>query len=336
MKIISCLFASLFILISCSEREAQTTATESEDKTTNCILLIHGGAGTIDKANMTDEQEKAYRQTLSDVLDSGYHRLKNGETALVVVEFCVKALEDSPLFNAGRGSVYANSGKQEMDAAIMDGKTLQAGAVSGLTRIKNPISLARLVMQESEHVFLSGTGAEEFGFLNGFEETPTSYFHSEHRWKQWQGILIKDSLKHKEDKHGTVGAVALDKNGNLAAATSTGGMTNKKYGRIGDVPLIGAGTYANNQTCAVSATGHGEFFIRAVVAHDISSLIAYKNMTVNQAAEIVVMHKLKQMGGDGGVIVIDKSGNYTMVFNTIGMFRGAITEGVKEVGIWEE
>ncbi len=302
----------------------------------NFAIVIHGGAGTILKKNMTDEQEKAYQEKLQEALDSGYAILKNGSSAIDAVEKAIVVMEDSPLFNAGKGAVYTNAATNELDASIMDGKTLNAGAVSGVRNVKNPIKLVRLVMEESEHVMLSGKGAEDFAKLHKIEMVDSAYFYNEHRLKQLN--KIKDSekiqLDHsdnddeqgditelKDSKFGTVGAVALDKHGNLAAATSTGGMTNKKFGRIGDSPIIGAGTYANNATCAVSCTGHGEFFIRNVVAYDVAALMEYKNLSLVDAANYVVNEKLVKLGGDGGLIAIDKDGNIAMPFNTKGMYR---------------
>lgn len=302
----------------------------------NFAIVIHGGAGTILKKNMSDEQEKAYQEKLQEALDSGYLVLKNGGTAIEAVEKAIVVMEDSPLFNAGKGAVYTNAATNELDASIMDGKTLNAGAVSGVRNVKNPIKLVRLVMEKSEHVMLSGKGAEDFAKQHQIEIVDSTYFYNEHRLKQLN--KIKDSekiqLDHSDDdeqgdvsefkdsKFGTVGAVALDKHGNLAAATSTGGMTNKKYGRIGDSPIIGAGTYANNATCAVSCTGHGEFFIRNVVAYDVAALMEYKEISLIDATNYVVNEKLVKLGGDGGLIAIDNQGNIAMPFNTAGMYRG--------------
>jgi len=302
----------------------------------NFAIVIHGGAGAILKKNMTPEMEKAYQEKLQEALDSGYAILKNGGSAIDAVEKTIVVMEDSPLFNAGKGAVYTNAATNELDASIMDGKTLNAGAVSGVRNVKNPIKLVRLVMEESEHVMLSGKGAENFVKLHKIEMVDSAYFYNEHRLKQLN--KIKDSEKiqldhsdnddeqgditeFKDSKFGTVGAVALDKHGNLAAATSTGGMTNKKFGRIGDSPIIGAGTYANNATCAVSCTGHGEFFIRNVVAYDVAALMEYKNLSLVDAANYVVNDKLVKLGGDGGLIAIDKDGNIAMPFNTKGMYR---------------
>jgi beta-aspartyl-peptidase (threonine type) len=306
---------------------------------------------------MTPEMEMQYREKLTAALQAGYDVLKNGGTSLNAVEAAIVVLEDSPLFNAGKGSVFTHDGKNEMDAAVMDGKTLSAGAVAGVHTIKNPIKCARAVMEKSPHVMMIGVGAETFAGEQGLEIVDPSYFYDEIRWQQLQKAIKKkviamdnsdstnvtpvkkDTSKTKEekpDKHGTVGAVALDQQGNLAAGTSTGGMTNKKYGRVGDAPIIGAGTYANNRSCAVSATGHGEYFIRAVVAYDISSLVEYKGLDTRKAAEKVVLEKLVKMGGEGGVIALDKQGNFAMPFNSEGMYRGYVTkEGKIYVAIYK-
>ena len=263
---------------------------------------------------------------LAEAVDIGYAILEKGGTSLDAVEAVVQRLEDDSLFNAGKGSVFNSDGKVELDASIMDGNTLKAGAVAGVHHVKNPIRLARTVMEKSEHVFFIGDGAEKFAQEHGLELVDESYFFTEARWQSLQKAKAKESLTEKE-KHGTVGAVALDQHGNLAAATSTGGMTNKKFGRIGDSPIIGAGTYADNETCAISATGHGEYFIRAVVAHDIASLIRYKRLSIQAAAEEVVMNKLAKLGGTGGIIAIDRNANIAMPFNTDGMYRAYKVHG---------
>ena len=316
-------------------------------------LVLHGGAGTITKANMTPEKEKAYKEVLNQALETGYAILKKGGTSLDAVEATVRVMEDSPLFNAGKGAVFTNEGKNELDAAIMDGKTGKAGAVASLTTVKNPISAARAVMEKSEHVMLIGPGAEKFAKEKGLEIVDPSYFRTETRFQQLQKLKEKEGEKMQLDhdstgtssnekifvegeKFGTVGAVALDAYGNLAAATSTGGMTNKRYGRVGDVPIIGAGTYADNNTCAVSATGHGEYFIRSVVAHDIAALMEYKGYTLKKAADEVVLNKLVKRGGEGGVIAVDRKGNIAMPFNSAGMYRGYIKNGKSEVAIYKD
>ncbi len=301
-------------------------------------IVVHGGAGTILKSNMTAEVEQQYREKLTEAITAGYSVLQEGGKSLDAVEKVINILEDSPLFNAGKGAVFTHDGTNELDASVMDGKTLKAGAVAGVKHIKNPISLARMVMEQSPHVMLTGTGAETFAKEHGMDTVPQSYFYTERRWNQLMFLKAQeDSLKKKEvfdttdGKHGTVGCVALDVFGNIAAGTSTGGTTNKRYGRVGDSPIIGAGTYANNMTCGVSSTGTGEFFIRSVVAHDISALMEYKGYSVQQAADSVVMGKLLKINGDGGVIALDKDGNIGISFNTEGMYRGFVDKAGKVV-----
>jgi len=307
----------------------------------NFSIAIHGGAGTLVKGMMTPELESNYKSALKVALDAGYKLLSEGKSSLEAVEEAVRLLEDSPLFNAGKGSVFTAKGTHEMDASIMDGKTLKAGAVSLVTGIKNPVSLAKDVMEKSEHVFLAGEGAMRFAKeLNYTIENPL-YFYDEFRYQQW--IQIKDTntfqLDHstkKESKFGTVGAVACDQNGNIAAATSTGGMTNKKWGRVGDSPMIGAGTYANNKTCAVSCTGSGEFFIRGVVAYDVSCLMEHKGMTLKQATNEVINKRILKINGDGGLIAVDAKGNIAMPFNTEGMYRACKTStGLDKIAIYK-
>lgn len=301
-------------------------------------IAIHGGAGTILRSTMTPELQQEYEAGLYAALDAGLGVLKTGGTSIGAVEAAVMSLEDFPMFNAGRGSVFNNAGKHEMDAAIMDGATLDAGAVSGISHVKNPVKLAHTIMQKSEHVLLCGDGAEQFAKANGLEFEEDAYFYNALRYRQWQEALKEDrvQLDHTEKKFGTVGAVALDVNGNLAAATSTGGMTNKKYGRMGDSPIIGAGTYANNNTCAVSCTGHGELFMRSVVAYDISCLIEYKGLSLKQACDMVVYDKLVKIGGEGGLIAIDKHGNIELPFNSEGMYRGYATAAGRNVMIYKD
>lgn len=298
-------------------------------------IAIHGGAGTILKSTMTPEKEKAYLDGLKNAIEAGEKILKNGGSSLDAVEKAIRSLEDNPLFNAGKGAVFSNSGKNEMDASIMNGVDLSAGAVAGISNIKNPITLAKGIMQKSEHVFLAGNGAIEFAHLIGSEFEEDAYFFEQMRFdqlqqaKQTDGVFLDhttDKFENGEKKFGTVGAVALDIHGNLAAGTSTGGMTNKKFGRVGDSPIIGAGTYANNETCAISCTGHGEFFIRSVVAHDISCLIEYKGLSLKEACDFVVMDKLVKIGGEGGLVSIDKNGNIEMPFNSEGMYRAKKSE----------
>lgn len=309
-------------------------------------LVIHGGAGTITPEDMTPELELAYTQGLEQALNAGFAVLEQGGNAVNAVKAAVVTLEDNLLFNAGRGSVFTKKGVQEMDAAIMEGKTLRAGAVAGVRSVRNPIELANEVMVNSDHVFLSGKGANDFALKQGVKLEPDEYFYSQFRYDQWKSIRDSDnySLDHthsgieelmKDKKFGTVGAVAVDQEGNLAAATSTGGMTNKKYGRIGDSPIIGAGTYANNETAAISCTGHGEMFIRAVAAYDVSCLMKYKGYSLQQACEEVVMRKLVDMHGEGGMIAVDHEGNAAMVFNSKGMYRAMrSSDGKTEVGLY--
>ncbi len=290
------------------------------------VLVIHGGAGMMEGKDFTPDLEKEYLDKLQEALDTGESILKAGGSSLDAVTAVVVMLENSPLFNAGKGSVFTEAGVNEMDAAIMNGKDLSAGAVAGVKTIKNPILAARKVMEESKHVLLAGDGAEKFAGEHGVEIVDPSYFFTQ---KRWDALL-------KAQKHGTVGAVALDEAGNLAAATSTGGMTNKMTGRVGDTPIIGAGNYANNKTCAVSGTGHGEYFIRYAVGHDISALMEYKDMSLEEAANEVIFKKLLPAGGTGGVIAVDKDGHYTMTFNTSGMFRGVVTaKGTRETSIFK-
>ncbi|HEY6901831.1 MAG TPA: isoaspartyl peptidase/L-asparaginase [Puia sp.] len=305
-------------------------------------LAIHGGAGTILKEDMTPELELAYLEGLQQAMDAGYAVLEQGGSALNAIKATIVMLEDNMLFNAGRGSVFTKKGVQEMDAAVMDGSSLEAGAVTGVRNVRNPIELAMEVMQNSNHVFLSGKGASDFAIKQGIKLEPDEYFFSQFRYDQWKAIRDSDtySLDHthqrleelmRDKKFGTVGAVACDQQGNIAAATSTGGMTNKKYGRIGDSPIIGAGTYANNKTCGISCTGHGEMFIRAAAAHDVSCLMEYKGLSLQKAMEVVVHEKLMAIGGEGGMIGVDAEGNAALVFNSQGMYRGFKSSDGNEV-----
>lgn len=324
----------------------------AQTKDVKYVMVIHGGAGTLTRANMSAEKEAAYRAALTLALQTGYKAIKAGKTSLDAVEATIHTLEDNPLFNAGKGAVFTHDGKNEMDAAIMDGKTMMAGAVAGVTVIRNPISAARAVMEKSEHVMMVGAGAEAFAKQAGLAIVSPKYFYTKFRWDGLQEAIKEDSTKAVLDhsqkksmklgtinhdyKFGTVGAVALDQAGNLAAGTSTGGMTNKKYGRVGDSPIIGAGTYANNATAGISCTGWGEFYIRNVVAHDISAMMEYKNMSVADASK-AVLDKVGKMGGDGGLIALDAKGHVAMPFNTEGMYRGTVTEDGKiEVLIYKE
>ena len=305
-------------------------------------LVIHGGAGTIVKEDMTPDLESAYTRSLKEALDAGFRVLEAGGRACDAVRATIVNLEDNILFNAGRGSVFTKKGVQEMDAAIMDGRTLRAGAVTGVRNVRNPIELAMEVMTGSNHVFLSGKGAGDFAIRQGVKLEPDEYFFSQFRYDQWKALRDSDnySLDHthhhleelmKDKKFGTVGAVALDAKGDIAAATSTGGMTNKKYGRIGDSPVIGSGTYANNRTCGISCTGHGELFIRAVAAYDVSCLMEYRGLSLQAAMTEVVKEKLVKLGGEGGMIGVDAMGNPCMLFNSKGMYRAYKTSGGEEV-----
>lgn len=318
------------------------------------VLVIHGGAGTILKKNMTPEKEKAYMDALKAALTQGYSILKKGGSSLDAVEAAVRSMEDDPLFNAGKGAVFTNEGKNELDAAIMNGQTLAAGSVAGVTTIRNPISAARAVMEKSQHVMMVGKGAEQFAKLQGLEIVDPSYFYTEERWNGLQRVKKEDSAKteldhgskptsglkqpeNRDSKYGTVGAVALDVHGNLAAATSTGGMTNKRFGRVGDAPIIGAGTYANNATCAISCTGWGEFFIRLVMAKTISDMMEFGNWSLEKAGNEMIQKRLPALGGDGGLIAVDKAGNIVIPFNTEGMYRASVDrEGKITIKIYKE
>ncbi|KUG06663.1 isoaspartyl peptidase/L-asparaginase family protein [Solirubrum puertoriconensis] len=353
-------------------KPASATSTADPSRIT---LVIHGGAGTITRANMTPEQEKAYREVLNQALQVGYGVLQKGGTSLDAVEATVRVMEDSPLFNAGKGAVFTHDGRNELDASIMDGKTLKAGSVAGVTVVRNPITAARTVMEKSEHVMMVGPGAEQFAKEKGLQIVEPNYFYTEARYNQLQKAIAKEQgavpdqlntptkpaapateskkVKAKQKaggkpqsyleppiftegrKYGTVGAVALDQYGNLAAATSTGGMTNKRFGRVGDAPIIGAGTYADNQSCAISCTGWGEYFIRATVARDIAARMEYGKQPLQQAAQATI-DKVAQLGGDGGLIGLDRQGNITMPFNSEGMYRGYIkANGQSEVLIYK-
>lgn len=338
-----------------------TSFVSNAGKPGNFILLVHGGAGTILPQQMTPEKEAAYKAGIKQALEKGYAVLKNNGSALDAVTEAVKVLEDNPLFNAGKGSVFTNAGTNEMDAAIMDGKTRAAGSVADVTNIKNPITAARAVMEKSPHVMLAGKGAEQFAAENNCVIVDPSYFYTKERWDALLKVKAEDSINNQIKKRnaimkdspagkqeavkespfyhnsrfGTVGAVALDQDGNLAAATSTGGMTNKKWGRIGDAPIIGAGTYADNNTCAVSCTGWGEFFIRVGVAKSISDQVKYAGTPIAKAAQNA-LDEVAALGGDGGLIALDKNGNYTLSFNTSGMYRGVIkADGSIDIAIYK-
>lgn len=332
MKNLLLLFSFFFMLSGC---EPQKQAISGENQGTGPItLVIHGGAGTIRRENMTAEREDAYHKTLKQALDQGYQVLENGGKSVDAVIAAIKIMEDSPLFNAGKGAVFTSEGKNELDASIMDGSNLMAGAVAGVTTIKNPITAAHVVMTKSEHVMMAGKGAEKFAAEQGLEIVDPSYFFDSVRYNHLQKVKKSELDKEaslpdpypSEKKFGTVGAVALDRFGNIAAGTSTGGMTNKKYGRVGDSPIIGAGTYADNNTCGVSSTGHGEYFIRLTVARDIAAMMEYGGLSLQQAADSVVMQKLKKLGGNGGIIALDRKGNVSMTFNSEGMYRGYINK----------
>ena len=354
MKKILFLFA-LILFISCQDTKTNTQPVpevEEPTQTSEFAIVIHGGAGTIMKENMTLELEAAYNYKLTEAIKTGHEILKNGGSSMDAVEATIRIMEDSPLFNSGKGAVFTHDGVNSLDASFMDGASLNAGAIAGVTTVKNPISLARKVMTDSEHVLLSGDGADAFAKAlqdPNIEIVSNSYFYTEDRFKSLQRVLEREAEMEAEkasaenkktamralelkdpyfndSKYGTVGCVALDKNGNIAAGTSTGGMTNKRYGRIGDSPIIGSGTYANNSTCGVSSTGHGEYFIRAQVAYDISALMEYGGMTLKEATEKVIQHKLVKLGGTGGIVALDHYGNVSMEFNTPGMYRAMMND----------
>jgi beta-aspartyl-peptidase (threonine type) len=338
-KIISSAALLLMIALSFAQLKVQLN-----DK---IVLVIHGGAGTILKSQMTAEREMEYTSALKYALMTGYDTLEKGGSALDAVEMAIRFMEDSPLFNAGKGAVFTSEGKNELDAAIMNGQNLAAGSVAGVTTIKNPVSAARAVMEKSKHVMMVSKGAEQFAKSQGLEIVDPSYFFTDRAWENLQKTKETDSLKaikektkmhgaylptpDQEHKYGTVGAVALDRYGNLAAATSTGGISNKKFGRVGDSPIIGAGTYANNSTCAISCTGSGEYFIRLVMAKSVSDLVEFKHYSIEKAANEMIMKRLPALGGDGGLIALDRKGNIAMPFNTAGMYRGFIKKGAAPV-----
>lgn len=320
-----------------------TISVSAQSKQDKVVLVIHGGAGTILKKYMTAEKEKAYREALTESLKKGFEVIKKGGESEEAVIEAIKVMEDSPLFNAGKGAVFTHEGKNEMDASLMLGHTMQAGAVAGVTTIKNPITAAKTVLRNSAHVMMVGKGAEEFAQKQGLELVDPSYFKTEERWNSLQKVIEKDKdkmeLNHDaktqayvpfnfvDEKFGTVGAVALDQKGHIAAGTSTGGMTNKRFGRVGDSPIIGAGTYANSEV-GISSTGWGEYFIKAVAAYDVAALMEYKKLSSKQAGDEVIK-KIGQLGGDGGMIILDKNGQASFPFNTAGMYRGSITQSGK-------
>lgn len=329
------LFTLSVLILSCNKQKESS----KPQKINEFAIIIHGGAGTILKKNMTPEKEAAYKAKLKEAITTGYNILKNGGTSLDAVEKTIHIMENSPLFNAGKGAVFTHNETNEMDASIMNGNNLNAGAVAGVTDVKNPISAARKVMTNSNHVLLSGKGASIFAKEQGLEIVEPSYFFTEKRFKSLQKIKEKEktALDHdtksafydpeiKDSKYGTVGCVALDKKGNITAGTSTGGMTNKRWNRIGDSPIIGSGTYANNKTCGVSSTGWGEYFIRAQVAYDISAQMEYQNKSLKEATKDVIQNKLTKLGGTGGVVALDKNGNMSFEFNTAGMYRASMDD----------
>ncbi|MAZ26908.1 MAG: beta-aspartyl-peptidase [Cytophagaceae bacterium] len=349
------IYLVLFFCLACAKKQTDTTEepTQKEYSSTGGPtfgIVIHGGAGTILKKNMTDSLEAAYKEVLTKAIKTGHEILANGGSSLDAVRKTINVMEDSPLFNSGKGAVFTHEGKNELDASIMDGATLNAGAIAGVTTVKNPIDLAYEVMVNSEHVMLSGKGAEDFATRQGLEIVDPSYFYTKKRYRSLQRILEQEKTELdpdggtafvdpyiKDQKFGTVGCVALDKNGNLAAGTSTGGMTNKRWNRIGDSPIIGSGTYANNATCGVSSTGWGEYFIRGQVAHDISAQMEYAGKTLAQATHNVIQEKLTKMGGTGGVVSMDHDGNVSMEFNTEGMYRAHMdAQGKLTLGIYKE
>ncbi len=346
MKKYICLLITLTLVFSCkNESKLEPENIHNEPQKAEFSIIIHGGAGSIRRDNMPEEREAKYRQKLEEAIRVGYDILKDGGSSLDAVQNTINILENSPLFNAGKGAVFTYEGVNEHDASIMDGKTLNAGASAGTKTVKNPINLARAVMDNSPHVMLSGGGAETFAEEQGLEIVDPSYFSTEKNLKSLE--RVKASEKNKvasfydvdleDSKFGTVGCAALDKNGNLAAGTSTGGMTNKRWGRIGDSPIIGAGTYANNNTCAVSSTGWGEYFIRGMVAYDISALMEYKKLSLKKAAQEVIQNKLTNLGGTGGIVAIDKNGNMVAEFNTAGMYRATMNDkGELTIGIYKK
>lgn len=346
------LLGGMFILLALTSCEPAATEAAAEEEATETTtqeraeyaMVIHGGAGTIRRADLTPEQDSAYRQAMNDALDIGEKILSEGGAAIDAVEQTIHYLENSTLFNAGKGAVFTNEGKNEMDASIMRGEDRMAGAIGGVTNVKHPISAARAVMENSPHVLLTGKGAEQFATEQNLEIVDPSYFYTERRWQALQKAIAREEetqqaeveLDHDERKRGTVGCVALDKEGNIVAGTSTGGMTNKRWNRLGDSPIIGAGTFADNATCGVSCTGHGEYFIRWAVAYDVAARMAYKGLSVEEAAREVVNEELVKAGGEGGLIALDRYGNVAMPFNTEGMYRGYARPGERVVQIYND
>lgn len=331
------------LFLSCLDKATETLEAPQLTQTNTFAIVIHGGAGNITPENLSAERQEEYKIKLVEAVTTGYNILKKGGSSLDAVEQTIHVLEDSPLFNAGKGAVFTNAETNELDASIMDGKTLNAGASAGTKTVKNPISLARAIMEKSPHVMFIGQGAETFAKEQSLELVSPDYFSTEKSLNSLKKLKEREnstaflSTKENDWKFGTVGCVALDKKGNLAAGTSTGGMTNKRWGRVGDVPIIGAGTYANNATCGISATGWGEFFIRNVAAHDISAMMEYKGLTLEEAAKEEIQNKIPKLGGNGGIVSIDKYGNIVMEFNTSGMFRASMDEnGELFVGMFKD
>jgi beta-aspartyl-peptidase (threonine type) len=335
MRVILTSIAALFLLV------APAAAEHHEGGHAPVTIVIHGGAGALAPGRYTPEEETAFKAKLTEALNAGYDILENGGASLDAVEAAIVLMEDSPLFNAGKGAVFTSEGKNELDASIMDGATLNAGAAAGVTNVKNPIRLARAVMENSVHVMFAREGAEEFAKEQGLELVKPKYFWTQHRWDSYKAALKKskadkDAALPHDFKYGTVGVVALDAEGNLAAGTSTGGMTMKRYGRVGDVPIIGAGTFADNKSCAVSSTGWGEYFMRLTIARDICAQVEYGGKSVEDAANDVIHNRLQNLGGDGGVIVLGPDGSYAMTFNSAGMFRGVKNADTEMVAIYGE
>lgn len=347
------LYFSLVILAFAECKNADDSGLKSSSSSTAAVqsqtatefdgyaMVIHGGAGTILKENMTLLKEEAYKLALNRALDIGSKVLADGGQAIDAVEQVIRYMEDNPLFNAGRGAVFNHEGSHELDASIMTGQDQKAGAVGGVTNVRHPISAARAVMENSKHVLMVGRGAEKFSGEQGLEQVDNDFFHTDHRKTRFEEAKSKPPATgfiqpHPDDKYGTVGCVALDKSGNICAGTSTGGMTNKQYNRIGDSPIIGAGTYADNAQCGISSTGHGEYFIRYAVAHDIAARMEYKGLDLESAAQETILDKLKSKGGSGGVVGLDANGNISMVFNTPGMYRGYVKNGESAIGIYSE
>jgi len=327
---------------SSTKTSEKTKVESSQEKKAEYAMVIHGGAGTILKKNMTPEMEKAYTDALNEALSIGEGILKAGGSSLDAVVETISYMENIPLFNAGKGAVFAHNGKNMLDASIMQGSNKNAGAIAGVTNVKNPITGAKAVMLKSDHVMLSGIGAENFCMSQNLDIVNNKYFYTDRRYKSLQRQLTKEKStgmtiqELKDSKYGTVGAVALDRKGNIVAGTSTGGMTNKRFDRIGDSPVIGAGTYADNNTCGVSCTGHGEFFIRYAVAHDVSAMMEYTGVSVDVAADKIINEKLVDAKGSGGLIALDQMGNISMPFNTAGMYRGYVTDSDRYIGIYGE